>query len=56
MFALLAFVVFLIGAIRDWASTNPTHQAGLLFVGLALLALQLMWAIALPFRTRAPNG
>lgn len=38
MFAIAAFIVFLIGAILDWAKASYTHQWGLLFVGLALLA------------------
>lgn len=39
MFAVAAFIVFLIGAILDWAKVDYTHQWGLLFAGLALLAL-----------------
>lgn len=51
MLAILAFIVFVIAAVRDWAATAPTHQTGLLFVGLALVALHLAWDIALPALT-----
>lgn len=52
MFALLAFVVFVIAACRDFFATAPTHQFGLIAVGLALLALHLVWAIAVPLARR----
>jgi hypothetical protein len=48
VFALAAMVVFVIAAVRDFAGTAPTHQTGLLFVGLALVGLHLVWAIAVP--------
>lgn len=55
MFALLAFIVFVIFAVRDFFATAPTHQLGLLGIGLALIALHLAWAVALPhFTTRPP--
>jgi inner membrane protein involved in colicin E2 resistance len=54
MFALAALVVFLIGAVRDFFATAPTHQTGVLFIGLALLALHLVWAVALPRLHAAP--
>lgn len=46
MLALIAFVVFVIAACRDFFATAPTHQAGLLFIGLALVALHLVYDIA----------
>jgi hypothetical protein len=54
VFALIAFVIFVIAAVRDWFATAPTHQLGLLFIGLALLSLHLVWGIVLPHFTRAP--
>lgn len=48
MFALLAFIVFVIAACRDYFATRPEHQGTLLYIGLALVALDLAWAIALP--------
>lgn len=52
MFALLALVVFIIGAVRDFTGTAPTHQTGLLFIGLALVALHFLWDLALPIGPR----
>lgn len=48
MFAIAAFVVFVIGGCRDFFATAPTHQTGVLFIGLALLALHLVWTVVLP--------
>lgn len=48
MFALAAFIVFIIVAIRDWSATAPAHQIGLIAVGLALIALHLIWDLVLP--------
>lgn len=48
MFALIAFIVFVIAACRDYFATAPQHQGTLLYIGLALLALHLVWSLALP--------
>lgn len=48
MLALAAFVVFVFGAIYAWVAATPTHLWSVLFIGLALLALHFVWAIAVP--------
>lgn len=54
MLALAAFVVFVFGAIYAWVATAPEHLWSVLFIGLALLALHFVWAIAVPQFNRPP--
>lgn len=54
MFALAAFVVLVIAAVYSWVATTPTHLWTWLFVGLALMALDMAWSLAVPRFSRRP--
>ena len=53
MFALLAFVDFLVGLILRLVKTD-TGDFDLLYLGLALLAFHFVWTVALPYPSRRP--
>lgn len=53
MLFILAFVSFAAAFFEHWGKvsvTAPFDQAGLLYLGLALLALALMWSPRVPWR------
>lgn len=54
MLALVAVVLFAIGAFLDWTKTSYTHQWGLLFLGLAFLAAHFLYSYT-PWRRSARN-
>jgi hypothetical protein len=53
MFAALAFVDFLIALVLRLAKVD-TGSFDLLYLGLALLSLHFVWAVAIPYRRSQP--
>lgn len=57
MLAILAAIVFAVGAFVDWSGGEQKHFWGILFLGLLLLALHFVWSFT-PWRrpvNRPPN-